>query len=189
VNFKVVGGKLLDVIGAGKVDGRFMFVPVRVELSGTSFSPESELRDHPKAKTAADDDLQELLENRIDAIWARSRIEALFAVPSASEDERVEKSLMGFGFLAVENSSLDSQPIAYAFECTDYYGRSNLFFSEAEIDPDLRSSIGDAFWDLLLSNPDKLADYEDRSFHSGAGIWMIFGRRDGCFFMEETEDV
>jgi hypothetical protein len=95
---------------------------------------------------------------------------------------------MTFGFVAVSAASGDPRPVAFPFECTDYYGRSNLFFSDSDPDEVTREAIGAAFWDLLLSKQEEVADYEDRAYHDGAGVWMHYGRRHGALFYDERDD-
>ncbi len=56
-------------------------------------------------------------------------------------------------------------------------------------DETTRAAIAAAFWTLLLAEPDVLADYVDRAFHSGAGVWMHYGRGNGELFYEELEDA
>jgi hypothetical protein len=72
------------------------------------------------------------------------------------------------------------------FECSDYYGESGLTFSSVKApDEAIQRAIAEAFWGLLLSAPTDLSDYEDRLYHSGAGVWLLFGVESGEPFMRE----
>lgn len=130
-------------------------------------------------------DLRELLEHKCDAMWVRARIKALFNIDSPPEGERIEKSFMFFGFVAV---ILRSRKVACLFECTDYYGSSHLFFSEQGPEPEIQSAIASAFWEMLLSDPEQLAEFSDKAYHVGAGIWMAYGYKQGEFFYEEEQE-
>lgn len=134
--------------------------------------------------SARPDVLRELPAPGTDALWARARIQALFGVASAPEDDRVEKSMMDFGFVAVREAGGDR--VATPFVCIDHYGRSGLMLSE-QVDAATVEAIGNAFWALVTSG-DELADYEDRAFHPGACIWMEYGCRGGALFFDETDE-
>jgi len=181
---QVVGGELLDIRGPGRRFGVWQFVPADIELEGSSWSPECALADQPEV-AASCEELRDLVPRRLDAIWVRARVKALFAVDSPPEEGRPEKSLMLFGFAAVQNERPD---VSYVFECSDYYGKAELCFGETQPDEAARAALGAAFWQLLLAEPDVVADYEDRAFHLGAGVWMHYGRRNGELFYEELED-
>ena len=187
MDLDVRGGRLRDVGGASHSMAGFKFLPAQVELSGTSFSPECLLSEHA-AGGDLHDEVRDLLDRKLDAISVRARIKALFGIDSPTENERVEKSLMAFAFAAVSTGSTGANTVAFPFECTDYYGRSNLFFSDAEPDDATRRAIGSAFWELLLSDQAAVADYEDSAYHLGAGVWMHYGRRHGALFYEERDD-
>jgi hypothetical protein len=180
------GGTLLDVLGPPARGDGFDFVPARVKLAGTSFLPECSFSeaDH----SSATDELRDLVEQGLDALWVRARIQAQFQVQSPPEDERTEKSMMSFAFVAARSGQADVPQLeGVPFECVDYYGRSRLFFGKGDTAPEVRERIGATFWKLLLSHPSELSEFQDRAYHSGAGVWMHFGRRDGAFFYEETE--
>ena len=84
---------------------------------------------------------------------------------------------MTFKFVATPRDGTPA-PLGIAFECTDYYGCSNLVFADEISEPD-QAAVGAAFWTLLLSEPRELADFRDRAYHVGAGFWMEFGCASG----------
>jgi hypothetical protein len=182
---RVVGGDLQDVLGPGRRSGEWSFVPADIQLEGSSWSPEADLGDQPGTANSSDD-LRDLVRQRLDAVWARARIKAVFDVDSPPEDDRPEKTLMQFGFAATQGQNPE---VTYVFECTDYYGKAQLCFGETQPDEETRAAVAAAFWTLLLAEPDVLADYEDRAYHSGAGVWMHYGRRNGELFYEELQDT
>jgi hypothetical protein len=52
-------------------------------------------------------------------------------------------------------------------------------FSESGLAEATQASVASSFWDLLLLHPEELADFEQRVYHPGAGIWMTFGCDSG----------
>ena len=147
-----------------------------VELEGTSFHPSFPFADSVD-KSSVDTRLADLLIQNLDAIWVRARLKSIFGIASAPEDARIEKSLSSYTFIAIRDSSEDDS-IAIPFECFDDYGRTSLFFSPNEADLGLKASVARAFWQFVASAAD-LADFEDRAFHPGVGIWMSYGCKDG----------
>ncbi|MBI2920831.1 MAG: hypothetical protein HYY18_07065 [Planctomycetes bacterium] len=120
-----------------------------------------------------------------DSLWIRPRIEAEFEVKCPGEDDRPEKSLMHFGFLARHVG--DGQTREWPFWCSDYHGSTALTFEPAGPDVETRWSIAAAFWELLLEAHTPLADYEDSMFHSGCGLTIRFGKRGGVWFYEDAD--
>ncbi len=62
-----------------------------------------------------------------------------------------------------------------------------MFSGDAPPQP-LIDRITNAFWQLLLAEPQELAEYLDHYYHSGAGIEVRFGVRYGEPFMEEVAE-
>jgi hypothetical protein len=158
-----------------------------IALAGDSFTPKCTVANHIVGRP----DLQgtdpaELATSKLDAIWVRARIQALFHIACLPEAERAEKTLMSFQFVAVPFPPGTGVAHGIPFECTDYYGRSNLFFGHG-IPEEEASPIGATFWDLLLRAPDEVVDYEDRAYHVGAGVWMHYGYRNGESFYDDSE--
>ena len=120
-----------------------------------------------------------------DAVWVRGRAQRLFFIPNTTEHERPEKSCFGGSFVAL----LSDDGGAYycvPFECSDYYGRAGLKFSSEDAPPEsLQRRIAAAFWGLLLLDSTDLEDYQDTLYHSGAGVTLMFGVKDGDPFLEE----
>ena len=119
-----------------------------------------------------------------DVAWVRARLPVVFGfTPEPSE---VEKTFLLEGFVAVE----DGSDVGVAFECSDYYGATSLTFSDAEADEDLKSRLAEAFWNILLSEPGALADFEGRVDHFAAGVTLTYGCENGepyCFESEIDE--
>jgi hypothetical protein len=137
---QVVGGELLDVRGPSRRVCAWHFVPADIELEGSSWSPECPLADQPEA-AASCDELRGLGPRRLDAIWVRSRVKALFAVDSPPEEGRPEKSLMHFGFAAAQHERPD---VSYVFECSDYSSASPSLIMQPVPPSALRS--GNCYW-------------------------------------------
>ena len=117
-----------------------------------------------------------------DAPWVCGRVQRVFSLPQLPEEERVEKSCMSFDFLAAFQEG--DELVGIPFECTDYYGRSLLLFSEDAPPQPLIDRISHAFWQILLEEPEDLVDYTDHFYHHGGGFDVHFGVRDGEPFME-----
>jgi hypothetical protein len=157
------------------------FTPARVELDGSHFVTGPPLA--PILATKLRPVLRELPEPGIDAVWARARIEAIFGVRSVPQDQRQEKSMMQFGFIGTRGGERDD---VIAFECTDYYGKSMLVFSEGM--PRLAmNELAAAFWGLVASHGE-LSNYHDRAFHPGACVWMEYGCANGELFLDYPPD-
>ena len=121
-----------------------------------------------------------------DAPWACGRVQRVFSLPQVPEEDRAEKSCMGFSFLAAVPEG--EQLVGIPFECTDYYGKSVLIFSGDAPLQSLIDHVASAFWQVLLKAPDDLPEYTDHFFHTGAGVEVRFGVRDGEPFMEEVAE-
>jgi hypothetical protein len=163
-------------------------VAARVGLKGPSFSLTHELAEHVKRRELPAN-VRALFLDAYDGPWVRGRIERLFGVSSPPEQERYEKTGLHAEFVAVF-SEQGGGLVAVPFWCTDHYLKSGLMFSEKEDRPpaELCDSIAEAFWGLLLADPYDLPDYNDRMFHSGAGVWLAFGVAHGKPFIDEQEE-
>lgn len=183
-HFNIRHGELLDVVGPPRRTDDITFVPARVSLSGTWFQSAFYLKDcmgDVPASTKA------VVHPGDDAPWVFGRLMRLFATQQIPEEERDEKSCFFASFVAVLHNNAN---LAVPFECSDYYGRSALTFSTD--DPpseEVQKAIAERFWGLLLADPTGVADYEDRMYHSGAGVWIRFGIEDGKPFMVEDDDT
>lgn len=185
---KVRHGKFIELQGPPRTWEGISIAAATVELLGSSFSFSHNLADYLKAKKPSPD-LRNLLLDGSDGSWVRGRIERVFLVQSPEEEDRGEKSGLYSSFIAVCPQA-DGTMLGIPFECTDYYLRTTLMFSEQEDPPPsaLTDRIGEAFWSLLLADPHDLPEYRDTMYHSGAGIWMLFGIEDGQPFVEEQDD-
>jgi hypothetical protein len=177
---RVQFGHLQDVFGKPGTHDGFTFVPAAVKLDGDGFSTDYYLRD------LAGDRLPMILaqpiERQYDAAWVRARLPLVFGfTPELSEGEN---SLLNVGFIAAAAGS----SVGFPFLCTDYYGRTGLMFSEEGPDENIKAKIAAAFWSLLLQSPNEVADFEAAVYHSGAGVWMHFGCKDGEPCYEESDE-
>jgi hypothetical protein len=182
--FQIRHGQFHDVDGPSRRHNNVTFVPARITLNGDWFESAFDLADWMKdAPTGA----AAIVRPGDDAPWVLGRLMRLFATQPGPEDERPEKSCFFASFLAVLHGNGN---LAVPFECSDYYGKSALTFSTDDPPaPEIQEHIARAFWDLLLSEPTDVADYENKMYHSGAGVWIRFGIEDGEPFMIEVPDA
>lgn len=168
---------LMNVFGRPAKYAGFSIMPAHLKLEGQMFRPSYRLAQLPSDRIPPV--LRIPIERGFDVAWVRARIPIVFGyAPDVSE---VEKSVLYEGFLAVSENAGDAVP----FECSDYYGKTSLTFSPAETDEPLKQSVADAFWGVLLADPNALADFEARTHSEGhAG----YGCRDGEPYSLETED-
>jgi hypothetical protein len=113
-------GELEDVIGNARRHDGIAIVPARVQLTGSMLTNGSCLEEYIAAHALAAD-IRALIHPGKDAPWVCGRVQRVFSLPQVPEEDRAEKSCMGFGFLAAlpEGGALVGIP----FECTDHYGR------------------------------------------------------------------
>ena len=171
---------LLDVFGRPAKSGGFAIMPAALELDGTSFSLTFPLADLPPDQIPPV--LRLPIQEHYDASWVRARLPIAFGiVPEPSEGE---KSFLSIGFVAVAEGANE----AVAFECADHYGKTSLIFSEHEVDDSAKQAIALAFWNVLLSEPDDLEDFEATVLHLGAPVTLHFGCENGEPFCHEIPD-
>ena len=172
-NIRIEYGVLDDVLGVAVAHAGMMFVPATIRLNGyENGAPLEEFAQH------CDHATRTLIRPGEDAPWVSGRIQRLFRQPQASADERLEKSCIGFSFVALL-AEADGH-LGIPFHCTDYYGRSRVLYSDSPVPPPaLRQQIAEAFWSLLLQDPTELNDYHDTLCHHGAGVDIAFGVKDG----------
>lgn len=184
-SIKIRFGELDDVIGPARRHEDISIVPARVQLNGSMLTNGRHFDEYLAAHKLPLD-VKALIRPGEDAPWVCGRVQRVFSLPQLPEEERAEKSCMGFGFLAAlqENGQL----IGIPFECTDYYGRSLLVFSGDSPPQSLIDRITNSFWQLMLEAPQDLPEYSDQYYHTGAGVEVRFGVRDGEPFMEEVAD-
>jgi hypothetical protein len=178
-------GKLLYIQSQAMLNNGWRFVVAAIELEGTFFEMSFPFADTVD-RLSVDDRLADLFDEKLDAIWVRARLKSIFGVDSAPETVRIEKSLSSYSFVAVRDNGQEDA-VAVPFECSDYYGKTGLYFSPHELDADLKASVAGAFWQLVGGEA-RLADFEDRAFHSGASVWMSYGCKGGDAFYNEEED-
>ena len=177
---RVRNAMLLNVLGRPAKFGGFTIVPAEVELEGSSFSSAFPLAELPPSRIPPI--LRVPIQKHYDVSWVRARLPLAFGLtPEPSEGE---KTLLSVGFIAVP----DGHQEGVAFWCSDYYGKTSLTFSDAETDDATKEKIANAFWGVLLSEPDKLEDFEASVIHLGAPVTLHFGCEDGEPFFRETPD-
>ena len=176
---KVRHAKLIDVIGRAAKFGGFAIVPAELEFEGQCSRP-FPLNELPRNRIPPV--LRIPMQEHFDVAWVRARLPHAFGIaPEPAED--ADKAMLAVGFVAIREGADEG----IAFECYDHYGKTSLIFSEDE-QVDEMKQVADAFWSLLLSEPDQLADFEARFMHSGAGVWVIYGCEDGEPYCGEADD-
>src|SRR5262245_39368360 len=164
-------GELEDVIGHVCRHGDIAIVPARVRLTGRMLTNGSYLEDYLGARKVPAD-VKALVHPGEDAPWVCGRVQRVFSLPQIPEEERGEKSCMVFSFLAAFQE--DGQLVGIPFDCTDHYGRSLLLFSGDAPPQPIIDRVADAFWGILLENPQDIPDYTDHFFHLGGGFEVRF---------------
>jgi hypothetical protein len=175
-DFDIRFGELIDVCGRSAKSNGFTFVPAKVPLSGTMFSREHNFEEHSKFPRAH-------IPEFADAAFVRARIPCIFGYTPVYDEEH-EKALLSDGFVAV----LPDSNTAIPFECSDYYGRTGLVFSENGPDEGIRRQIADAFWVIVASDSDNLDDFEQTVFHPGACVWMHYRCKNGEVYCDESDE-
>jgi hypothetical protein len=175
-------GELQDVTGPAHRFDDINIVPANVCLTGTMLTNGPHFDEFLAANKVAPE-VKALVHPGEDAPWVCGRIQRVFSLPQVPEEDRCEKSCMVFGFLAALTEQ--RQLIGIPFECTDYYGRTLLMFSGDAPPQQVMNRIANSFWNILLEKPSDLPEYTDHFFHTGAGVEVHFGVRDGEPFMEE----
>jgi hypothetical protein len=184
-SIQVKFGQLTDVVGHARSHENVAIVPAIIGLSGSPMTNGSFLKDYLAARNLPAE-IKALIHPGEDAPWACGRIQSVFSIPQIPDEDRAEKSCMGFSFLAAIPE--EKQLVGIPFECTDYYGKSVLIFSgDAPAQKDM-DRIARAFWEILLEKPHDVPDYADHFFHTGAGVEVRFGIQDGEPFMMELRD-
>jgi hypothetical protein len=173
-------GTLLNVHGRPARSDGYIFMPAHVRLDGESCSLDHRLRDHRKAQETPV--LRVPIARGFDSAWVRARIPTAFGF--TPEPAEVEKSLIHLGFAAVDEGAA----VCYPFHCIDHYGRSGLEFSDDGPEESIKRSIAEAFWDVLIQDPDDLTDFEERVYHPGAMSWLCYGCLSGHVFCEEESE-
>jgi hypothetical protein len=177
-------GQFTDLTGPPQRHGDMTFAPAEIRLHGSMFDLTHSLEDHLKRMDVSPE-TKTLVRPGEDAVWVRGRAQQLFMIPNTTEEDRGEKAFFFASFLALIEGE-DDRYVGIPFECSDYYGRSELIFSSEDSPPlEVQDRIANAFWSLLLSEPDAIADYRDSVLHHGAGVWLDFGVQDGEPFLEE----
>lgn len=98
------------------------------------------------------DALENAIRYGFDVCWTYARLPRVYFIePCAGEFG----ALLAQGFVAVAEGSAEG----YAFQCTDFIGRSYLQFSGDEPNVERCRRIATAFWCVLLNAPDDLRDF------------------------------
>jgi len=119
---KIRHANLLNIIGRPAKYGGVTIVPAEVELEGMSFSPSYPLAEIPVDRIPPI--LRLPIERHYDVAWVRARLPHAFGISPVPTE--IEKTLLSVGFVAVA----DGQEEGVAFECSDYYGKTSLIFSD-----------------------------------------------------------
>jgi hypothetical protein len=173
-------GALLNVYGTPARSGGYTFMAAYVELDGGSGSLDYRLRD--QFGDMAPPALRYPIRQGFDAAWVRARIPNIFGfTPGPAE---IEKALLDLGFVAVTGDG----SVCYPFFCMDHYGETALLFSDLGPEGIIKRSIADAFWGVMIQDPDELADFEQRVHHPGAMLWLNYGCQSGQVYCDESRE-
>lgn len=158
----------------------FAFQPAVLELDKAG---PIELSLHDFAGNPPPAILQLAFEKQYDAVWVRARLPRVFGfAPKFVEEE--ESALLDIGVLAQPKGQDEAIPLL----CADHHGRAGLRFSSPGPDAETRRRIARAFWSLLLTDPDDLADFEQMVYHEPNDVWLKLGCLHGKLFCERAED-
>jgi hypothetical protein len=177
-DFDVLFGAMVRDLGLPADFNGFRFVPAVVRLIGNGFAHDYRLADHVGAH--APGVLWVPLHGQFEAAWVRARIPRVFGFDP--EPAEVEKALLDLGFVAIPEGT----DAGYPFWCSDHYGRVALLFSPEGPDRWLQARIAAAFWDLLLEEPEDLADFEEDVAWPCDATTRRFGCQDGDVFCHEV---
>jgi hypothetical protein len=161
------------------------------DTSERSYTPGGHLVDHVDLKKRAPA-VWGWARRKEDAPWVRGRLERVFGVSALPADEQGEKSCFCHE-LAVVYSEKGGGLASVVMLCCDYYGSSGVMFEDERstrapaISAEDQRRVAAALWELLLEEPGDVPEYSDKMYHSGAGIWVKFGIRQGKPFMIEVD--
>jgi len=176
---KIRHATLLDVYGRAAKHGGYSIMAADVDLEGSMFSFSFSLSELPSARIPPI--LRLPVQQGYDVAWVRARLPHAFGF--TPEPAECEKTMLYVGFVAVA----EGQDEGIAFQCSDVYGKTSLMFSEAETEETAKAQVADAFWSILLSEPNELEDFETPVMHLGVPLTLHFGCKDGEPYCRETE--
>jgi hypothetical protein len=177
---RVRHAELRNVYGRAANHGGFTIVPADVVLTGKMFDSSFPLNELPGNRIPPV--LRVPVANGFDVAWVRARLPLAFGC--TPEPTELEKAFLAQGFVAVP----DGAEVGIPFEASDYYGRTSLTFSESEVDEEMKARVADAFWSVLLADPDELDDFSGRFYHIGAGVTLTYGCHHDEPFRQEIEE-
>lgn len=146
-------GKLIRSYGRHASEAGYIFCPAEVEFDD---EPQS-IRDYRfylagYADLTPSTELANAVRGRYDVSWTFARIQRVFFI---KPDYGTFGRALDQGFVAVSNAG----STGYPFNCRDFLGRSHLQFSVDEKDDEACRQVSEAFWRLLLANPEDLEDF------------------------------
>jgi hypothetical protein len=154
----ITGATLYAVSGTPRRSGRFLFVPVLLDLDGSSrgvpLAP-AEGTDCPAVLRAVHDRLAyDVPENLFLSLWVRSRLPGVFGFAPAGAGNTRKIRLLDVGFVAVADGT------ATPFVCLDGECEPLLEFDPG-VPPADRRAIADALWDLFAADPFGVRPFRD----------------------------
>jgi hypothetical protein len=171
-----------NVLGPPATFGGFTFQPAELPAAARSGPLAFPLHDFAGQPPPAV--LQLAFERQYDAAWVRARLPRVFGFTPVFVEE-AESALLDVGFVAQSLGEAEVKP----FVCADSHGRAHLGFPVHNgADGPLRKRIAQAFWGLLLAQPDDLADFEQMVYHEPTEIWLRLGCLHGMLYCEASED-
>lgn len=184
IPFEVRHGSCESLLGVEHRSGGWGFTPAQVDLRGPQLQSLFRLIEVVEPSWLPDD-LRRLAAVEMEALWARPQTERVFGVKCPGQEDRAEKSLMTFGFLARRLAGSPSWSVP--FWLLDYHGQACLEFS-GDVPRETRDSdLGESFWKLLLALQSPIPDYLDEMFHTGSGESVRFGKRSGHWIYESAQ--
>lgn len=176
---QIVHGQLLDISGRPITFGNVMFLPAVVQLNGSDWTGEFPFDQWSQSSARK---LPRIVRADQSAAWVLGRLMYLFDTPNSSSDQRIEKSCFCASFIAFF-PELDNKAIPFCI--SDLYGSTYFYFSSDDAPPlELRRSVADQFYALLLDDPTSVLDYKNKVYHSGLGSWIDFGVSCGEPYMD-----
>ncbi len=179
-DYKVEFGKVISLAEA-RVSGQlYDFSVGQVKLKGKKFVRDFRLIDFA-AGAMITDDIAQLFDDNMDALWVHSRIMHDFHAKDLMAAKKLKTSLMEFHFVAIEKYGDDIE--AYPFVCTDYNGQASLLFSPYGPSQPIQRKISSDFWHVMLENPFNLFDYDGSADLDGVNVH--YGYRSNKFYYED----
>jgi hypothetical protein len=175
-SIEIKGGWFHQILAPSVQQGEFTFVPVLGDLGGAleiaPYRSDEQLSRYPLSDYLMGrplrilEEVQDLFEDSIDALWVRARIPAIFGsdflVSPAIPDYKYR--LIEQTFMACELQSKDEW-VAYPFICEDHNLCAGLRFNPDDALTSVYGRIARAFWQLLLDEIECVYEFSAGYLH------------------------